>query len=265
MKRIGRIGVQMALAASLAFGAAASAQATTVINNSFFPILTQGHSAYAEQLTTWLGKGSLTLTNILDSDEWKDSHQYDLTNHVFNAAAIEAAVSGKGPTFTLVRASNPSTGHSFHIGFYNPLNGVTKFGGNATETGYDAFLFNYTTNRLQRPIFNPNETDDYRVSNTTLATDFYFDPDLPGVAITMPDQYKDSGDFRSITYEPGSSGIGPDTIYYRHVDVYSISVDSLVAAAAVPEPATWATMLVGFGLMGGIVRRSRRKDEKTYA
>lgn len=29
---------------------------------------------------------------------------------------------------------------------------------------------------------------------------------------------------------------------------------------AVPEPATWLTMIIGFGVIGGIMRRSRRRD-----
>lgn len=37
---------------------------------------------------------------------------------------------------------------------------------------------------------------------------------------------------------------------------------ALATAAAVPEPATWATMLLGFGLIGGIMRRRRSQPAK---
>nr|WP_194954705.1 PEPxxWA-CTERM sorting domain-containing protein [Sphingopyxis solisilvae] len=37
---------------------------------------------------------------------------------------------------------------------------------------------------------------------------------------------------------------------------------ALATAAAVPEPATWATMLLGFGLIGGIMRRRRSHPVK---
>ncbi|MBL9070670.1 MAG: PEPxxWA-CTERM sorting domain-containing protein [Sphingopyxis sp.] len=43
--------------------------------------------------------------------------------------------------------------------------------------------------------------------------------------------------------------------------VTSISVEN----AAVPEPATWATMLLGFGLIGGAMRYRRRKPSVTVA
>jgi hypothetical protein len=36
-----------------------------------------------------------------------------------------------------------------------------------------------------------------------------------------------------------------------------MSIDNLTISAAVPEPATWLTMLVGFGLAGAALRRSR--------
>ena len=44
----------------------------------------------------------------------------------------------------------------------------------------------------------------------------------------------------------------------------SFEVDNL-AIAAVPEPATWAMMLVGFGLIGAAARYRRRHNAVTYA
>jgi hypothetical protein len=38
------------------------------------------------------------------------------------------------------------------------------------------------------------------------------------------------------------------------------SVDISLNVAAVPEPATWAVMLVGFGAMGASMRAARRKS-----
>ena len=37
------------------------------------------------------------------------------------------------------------------------------------------------------------------------------------------------------------------------------------AMGAVPEPATWALMILGFGMVGGMVRRSRKSLRLTYA
>ena len=35
-----------------------------------------------------------------------------------------------------------------------------------------------------------------------------------------------------------------------------------VATGAVPEPATWAMMVIGFGLVGGLIRSARSKKKK---
>jgi hypothetical protein len=43
----------------------------------------------------------------------------------------------------------------------------------------------------------------------------------------------------------------------------SLEIADIYAGAAVPEPATWAVMLVGFGGIGAAIRRSRRKQLAT--
>ncbi len=43
------------------------------------------------------------------------------------------------------------------------------------------------------------------------------------------------------------------------------ALDNLTINAAVPEPATWAMMLVGFGMMGATMRYRRRSTKAVYA
>jgi hypothetical protein len=45
---------------------------------------------------------------------------------------------------------------------------------------------------------------------------------------------------------------GPATLDYAQIDY------SLLSPAAVPEPATWAMMIIGFGGVGALMRRNRR-------
>ena len=47
----------------------------------------------------------------------------------------------------------------------------------------------------------------------------------------------------------------------------NLGFDTLVfeTAAVVPEPATWAMMLVGFGMLGGALRYRGRSSTITYA
>jgi len=63
--------------------------------------------------------------------------------------------------------------------------------------------------------------------------------------------FADYGLLSSFSWKPGTASSG-------FIQVDNINV-SLPAAAAVPEPATWAMMLGGFGLIGGTMRKTRRR------
>lgn len=61
-----------------------------------------------------------------------------------------------------------------------------------------------------------------------------------------------------MNYDPNSSGpIDVNASIGFLVDRMTIAVEP----EAVPEPATWATFIAGFGLIGAGMRRQRRKDE----
>lgn len=45
--------------------------------------------------------------------------------------------------------------------------------------------------------------------------------------------------------------------HFGYGTALSLSVDYAIASAAVPEPATWATMIAGFGLVGAATRRRK--------
>lgn len=45
---------------------------------------------------------------------------------------------------------------------------------------------------------------------------------------------------------------------------YAVIASQLVAAAAVPEPTTWATLVVGFGVVGGGMRYRRRRTALAF-
>ena len=66
-----------------------------------------------------------------------------------------------------------------------------------------------------------------------------------------------AGTLRFSFSSPSDDNIGPLLDNIR-LDVTSRITPS--AIAAVPEPATWATMLLGFGLIGGAMRRSRSHE-----
>ena len=72
------------------------------------------------------------------------------------------------------------------------------------------------------------------------------------------------GDYSSVTVDPNDSEsfwvAGEFARPYQSAVSFSRygTWISQISLAAVPEPATWAMMLVGFGLMGGFMRRRDR-------
>lgn len=262
MKQINRLVLKLAFGITM-LAATAGAQATTVISNNPYDRL---DVAEADHLAGWLGKGSLTLTSIFDGSLWATQHFNETgERRSVYADELNAIVSGKGPTFTVMHVTEAGTGRSGNVvGWYNPLNGVTAAGGNAGEDSYDAFIFNITTDRVLRPEFSPFYSDEQRVSN--VGTTDLFLAETIGYAMyadAYADIYSDAimhegNGVRGLLWTPSR----PATLSYSRLAinnfaVYSISVDSLAAASAVPETGTWVMMIVGFGLIGGMARRRR--------
>ena len=78
-------------------------------------------------------------------------------------------------------------------------------------------------------------------------------------------------------YGNGQGGPGNTTTFYRinatNLDIVGLRLKAIstvtvlarVPAPAVPEPATWAMMLVGFGMMAASLRYVRRTTKVVYA
>lgn len=73
-----------------------------------------------------------------------------------------------------------------------------------------------------------------------------------------------------LSYSPNTAySTGPLTFLFGNGGVGSVAVDNVtvdvraVAAGAVPEPASWAMMLFGFGALGTVLRRNRRQGVTT--
>lgn len=88
---------------------------------------------------------------------------------------------------------------------------------------------------------------------------YNFEALLGGVVI---ESFQSSVDFSSPNNFYGFSGVSFDAIRINNPssDSYLIDNVQLGLASAVPEPATWAMMLLGLGLVGGALRSRRRQN-----
>lgn len=62
-----------------------------------------------------------------------------------------------------------------------------------------------------------------------------------------------------------NAGVNTLQINFDIIDVAAVAGFQGDVSAAVPEPATWGLMILGFGLVGGALRRRRQKVSVRYA
>jgi hypothetical protein len=159
----------------------------------------------------------------------------------FTAANAPTALFGKnggGDEIGLGLANDPSLDNEIYFGMgYVQLDVSTLFG----KVGSVSFSTNSTTDGEQWSIFGSNVAGSY--SGTAL---------LSG------------------TNE--SSALLPSFGTYKYYDFVSTSTSggknfliTGLSMTPLPEPATWATMLLGFGMMGGALRYRRRKPVSAVA
>lgn len=86
-------------------------------------------------------------------------------------------------------------------------------------------------------------------------------PDLRGRTIVGAESTSRSGTSLIPGQVLGQSSV---TLNVSNLPAHSHALPD-APVAAVPEPATWAMMLIGFGIMGGAMRRRRHKVAVTYA
>ena len=76
-----------------------------------------------------------------------------------------------------------------------------------------------------------------------------------------------NGDVTPPPYSQFDNGLAPIGNVHPTEEGYAVIARQLAAAgpAAIPEPATWMMMLLGFGAVGAAVRRSKRGAKVNFA
>lgn len=197
------------------------------------------------QLSTWLGQGDITLTNIFTKDSANSS-----------ASAFHAAADGKGATFVLFRGTENGVTATF--GGYNPRSWRsnntwnTYFQGSSPE----GFIFNLTTSILRRELSsNYLQTYNNVEYGPTFGSghDIYIDSTLTS-GYSYGESYE--MDFAGQSILSGAAYNGSGFV------ISELEVFTVVPDASVPEPSS--AFLLGLGILGlTAVRRKSTRSERT--
>jgi len=143
-----------------------------------------------------------------------------------------------------------------------PANSVPAGTSYLSVLGGGTATYNFT-NRVSAFQFDWGSIDDY--NTLTFRTNQGTDVIVPGTDFTNP--------ANGNQISPGTNGLftvtGAQGEYFTSVtfasSANSFEVDNLAVSGAVPEPASWAMMIGGFGLAGGALRRRRTQTTVKFA
>lgn len=207
------------------------------------------------QLERWLGAGDQIFENIYTREQANHGLPGD-TSRDFHAAA-----DGRGPTFTLLRVSDP-TGRAWLVGGYNPQSWDSDDGWHFTPRAFQrtAFLFNYTAPAVFRQVPASFELPSQGSFQTFNALDqgptFGAGPDLfvsdaLDAALSWRLSYGDpAGEGRSII----NGSVGGQFFAIDALEVYAVS--------PIPEPARAAMLAGGVALLPLAALAARRRASR---
>lgn len=195
------------------------------------------------QLERWLGAGDQIFENV-----------YTRQGALDTSLDFHAAADNRGPTFTLLRVSDPA-GKAWLVGGYNPQSWDQDDGWHFTPRDFQrtAFIFNYTAPAVYRQVPSGFELPSQGSFQTFNAPDqgptFGAGPDLfvndrLDTALSWRLSYGDpAGEGRSII----DGSVGGRFFAVDALEVYAVS--------PIPEPAGAAMLAGGLGLLALAARR----------
>ncbi len=205
------------------------------------------NGAYLAELETWLGEGSLALTNIYTKAPGDSSLDF------------HAAVDGIGRTFVVMQATENGSGVTAIIGGYDPQSWDSTTGYyhiTVPDSSRTGFVFNLTTSALYPQATNSDwcgSCGQYQTFNASSYGPTFGGGFDIGVYSSLAQGYS-----YLYSYSPDGATAGHSIIDLSPYDgpnvVYGAIEVFTIAAAALPEPGTVA--LLGVGLLGiGMIGR----------
>jgi hypothetical protein len=275
-----------AATAALSFVAATTAHAgniTTIWTNSAGPTTLREYDLSGNLLDTIVapnqgnGRGVVQVGNVLYYTNANSGSVYAY-NFVTNTDL--------GVAFTVAGSSGLATmaydGHNFYLGDYSGTNNVYKYTPTGTLLatiplancssycdGLEYASGNLVSNRYDGGYGGSNTYDVYSTSGTLLTPNFIMGHDPSGntgIAFDGTDYYVSNVFAGTIgVYNSSGTWLHDITLSSGGGLVEDLSVNYSVVLNTVPEPATWAMMLLGVGGIGMAMRRANRRASAAIA
>jgi hypothetical protein len=250
-----------ALASALALGAAMPAQAA-ITTFATMSALTQDN-IYFKNASTTNKSASATIYSIATSTATVPGSVGVKFSFINEGAALDTAVSGVNATFALSAATTTAAQNAFGYLIQPGINGTFSLlsttaitvGSHTYAAGSNLLSATFTGAGIAGPKGSTSGSMDANNQNSgstiVYTSDFVtFSPgaSLDGAfsltSITAALADVQAGTYALKTFKGDAGG--------------SFSADPVPTANFVPEPASWALMLVGFGAVGGIARRRKQ-------
>jgi hypothetical protein len=215
-------------------------------------------------LLTALALGTTTAASAADvlsnSQGWINSGGSS-NNSGFNSGTINNAFAGvEGAQFRNWFTFTLPTGHisSATLSIYNPSSNSTI----DPNAFYDVFA---PTSYTYAGLVNGVSFGNVLLSVADTGVNHYVDITLNSAGISYLNGLAGQNASLSGSITSNQTSCNDCVAAFGYSNGFPNAVLRLSAAAAVPEPATWAMMLVGFGLAGAGMRRRRQSVRVTYA
>ncbi|MDP3855070.1 choice-of-anchor C family PEP-CTERM protein [Phenylobacterium sp.] len=109
---------------------------------------------------------------------------------------------------------------------------------------------------------NPDGPDEGKIAVTSVSGSL---PQIDIFSVTAANTHANMG-WQTYTYTFKAFDSTSELTFASATNTpYGPALDNVTISSAIPEPATWAMMIIGFGAVGGVARSARRKQSFAVA